>query len=84
MGILFASRSEAQLCPYGIITANHKSQMYQWFDDFPPAFSFFSKMKKKLIKIVKLRGFTLAAKIEYRVSNPKFAFRIVHNWGRFS
>ena len=49
-------RRLAQLCPYGIITTNRKSPIYQGLEGFPSAFLSFSKMKKKLTKVVKIRG----------------------------
>ncbi|BAL00205.1 hypothetical protein OBV_30060 [Oscillibacter valericigenes Sjm18-20] len=48
----FCRDSVAKVCPYGIITTNRKSPIYQGLEDLPPAFSSFSIMKKKLAKTV--------------------------------
>ena len=63
------SESVAKVCPYGIITTNRKRPIYQGFEGFLSAFLSFSKIKKKLIKIVKPRRCYISDKTEYHVNS---------------
>ena len=53
LGVVFAAATVilvALLCPYGIITTNRKSPVYQWFSVIWQGFSSFSKPKNRAAK----------------------------------
>ena len=67
MGTSLASSSEAQLCPYGIITTNRKSPVYQGFSVIWQGFSSFSKPKIEPRSSYFVGGVIVTTKIKYRL-----------------